>query len=443
MNQSLFDALQPASDHCQPLDPNDQTYDVDGVHPGILCTPTSAEEIAAVLGVAHRERAAVIPWGGGTRMSIGFPPRQADIALVTAGLSEIVEYEPADLTVTVQAGMRFAALQALLRQHGQMLGLDPPSAELATIGGVIASNASGPTRLAYGTARDLVIGVRVANAEGVLTKAGGRVVKNVTGYDLNKLYTGSFGTLGVIVEISFKLHPLPQTQGTTLAVFDSPDRAQEAVQRIVRSPLGASALTILDPQAASRALDRAAPAGGAVLLALVAGFERAVKRQTRDLAEMCPDALSTDILDPAEGDQAWRRVREFADLTVDPEDAILKLGVPPASSAATMQRMHEFARTHDLPVTRLAHAGSGVVYVRVGGFDQPPGRDRLSRLVREGRIAADALHGSLVVERCPIELKSDVDVWGDVGSSFRIMAALKERFDPRGVLNPGRFVGQL
>jgi glycolate oxidase FAD binding subunit len=211
----------------------------------------------------------------------------------------------------------------------------------------------------------------------------------------------------------------------------------------VRSPLGASALTILDPQAASRALDRAAPAGGAVLLALVAGFERAVKRQARDLAEMCPDALSTDIRDPAEGDQAWRRVREFADLTVDPEDAILKLGVPPASSAATMQRMHELARTHDLPVTCLAHAGSGVVYVRVGGFDQPPGRDRLSRLVREGRIAADALHGSLVVERCPIELKSDVDVWGDVGSSFRIMAALKERFDPHGVLNPGRFVGQL
>jgi glycolate oxidase FAD binding subunit len=361
-NESLFQALNLVSDHCRPLEPNETVFDIDGKHPSILCEPTSADEIAAILGVAHRERATVIPWGGGTRMSVGFPPRQADLVLRSSGLGGIVEYEPADLTVTVQAGMRFAALQDVLREHGQMLALDPPAADRATIGGVIASNASGPKRLAYGTARDLVIGIRVANAEGVLTKAGGRVVKNVTGYDLNKLYTGSYGTLGIIVEISFKLHPLPHHQGTTLAVFDSADRAQQAVQRIVKSPLNAAALTILDARTASVLLGRTLRSDSVVLLALAVGFERAVNRQTHDLASMCAESQSVDILGSAEGERAWHQVREFSDLTSNANEAMLKLSVPPASSMAIMETMHELGRTHDLPVACVAHAGSGVVW---------------------------------------------------------------------------------
>jgi glycolate oxidase FAD binding subunit len=444
-SESLLAGLQEVSDHCQPLDPVEHAYDLDSVHPGMVCEPTSAEEVAAVLGVAHRMRAAVIPWGGGTRMSVGFPPRQADIILRTAALSEIVEYEPADLTVTVQAGMRFAALQDLLRKHGQMLALDPPAAHRATIGGVIASNASGPMRLQYGAARDLVIGVRIANAEGMLTKAGGRVVKNVTGYDLNKLYTGSFGTLGVIVEISFKLHPLPQSFGTTLAVFDSPAGAQESVQAIVKSPLGAAALTILDAEAANQVLDRSIPSGGAALLAMAAGFERAVARQTIDMAALCTGAVSTEIFEPADGEQAWCAVRDLADLTLRVDDAVLKLGVPPASSASTMARISALAESLALPIAVHAHAGTGVVYACVPGADTSSGarRDHLATLIKEARAAARQLGGSMVVERCPLELKSAVDVWGEVGSSFRVMTALKERFDPHGVLNPGRFVGQL
>jgi len=181
--------LKDVSGHSRILEPADTAYDVDGAHPDIVCQPDTAEAVAAILGVADSEKAAVIPRGGGTRTSVGFAPRQADIVLLTSALDGVVEYEPADLTVTVQAGMRFGALQDMLREHGQMLGLDPYASEAATIGGVVSSNASGPMRLRYGTARDLVIGVRVANAEGMLTKAGGRVVKNVSGYDLNKLYT--------------------------------------------------------------------------------------------------------------------------------------------------------------------------------------------------------------------------------------------------------------
>src|SRR3954464_14425830 len=192
-----------------------------------------------------------IPWGGGTRISLGFPPRAADLVVQTAKLNEIVEYEPADLTVTVQAGMRMAELQARLRAEGQMLALDPAAADRATIGGLIAANASGPLRLLYGTARDLVIGTRVVNADGVISKAGGRVVKNVAGYDLNKLYVGSLGTVGVIVELSFKLHPLPQAQGLLLASFGSAEDAAGTIAALMRSPLGPGAIEVLDAGAAA------------------------------------------------------------------------------------------------------------------------------------------------------------------------------------------------
>ena len=192
----LEGALSDADVEWRALAPDDDAFLVDGVRPRYVCTPASVDELSRAVRAASQTGATVIPWGGGTRMSIGFPPRAADLVVQTEKLREVVEYEPADLTVTVQAGMRLSDLQARLRAEGQMLALDPAAADRATIGGLIAANASGPLRLLYGTARDLVIGTRVVNADGVVSKAGGRVVKNVAGYDLNKLYVGSLGTVG-------------------------------------------------------------------------------------------------------------------------------------------------------------------------------------------------------------------------------------------------------
>ncbi|MFN0072512.1 MAG: FAD-binding oxidoreductase [Chloroflexota bacterium] len=441
----LSRSLPGVVEYWRPIDPSDGAYSVDGVQPSFVCEPGTPEEVAAILGLAHRERAAVTPRGGGARMSVGFPPRQADIVLLTGRLSGVVEYEPADLTVTVQAGMPFAALQTLLRDHGQMLAMDPPAADRSTIGGIVASNSSGPMRLLYGTARDLVIGTRVANAEGMLTKSGGRVVKNVSGYDLNKLYTGSYGTLGVIVELSFKLHPLPQGQGTLLAIFSSVERAQDCVQRIVKSPLGPAALTIVSVSTARAILHHEVPAGGVALIAMAAGFERAVERQIRDMAVLCGEALITDTPESPEAEEIWAAVRRFADLTEATSDAILKLSVPPARSGAALQTLAALSVVCELPLDSLAYAGTGVVFARVHlpGSSDARSLEGLVRLVTEARAWAHALRGSLVVEHCPSGLKETLDVWGDVGSSFRVMQALKEQFDPAGVLNPGRFVGHL
>src|SRR3990170_1256374 len=192
-------------------------YAVDGMRPTAVARPSKVEEVAATLAEAFRLGAAVIPWGGGTAMTLGNLPRAYHLAVETCSLDRVVEYEPADLTITVEAGVTLDNLQSVLAEHGQSFPLDPPGWREATLGGVLASGATGPSRHAHRPAPGRVLGLRVAHADGRLSRGGGRVVKNVAGYDMPKLYLGSLGTLGVIVEASLKVAPLPESQATWLA----------------------------------------------------------------------------------------------------------------------------------------------------------------------------------------------------------------------------------
>jgi glycolate oxidase FAD binding subunit len=445
---NLEGALTTANVEWRALATDNDQHLVGGVRPGYLCSPANVDELAVAVRAAGSTGAAVIPWGGGTRMGIGFPPRAADLVVQTGRLREIVEYEPADLTVTVQAGMTLADLQARLRAEGQMLALDPAASDRATIGGLIAANASGPLRLLYGTARDLVIGTRVVNADGIVSKAGGRVVKNVAGYDLNKLYVGSLGTVGVIVELSFKLHPLPQNEGMLLASFDSVDDAAGVISSLMRSPLGPAAVELLDAGAAA-GLPAAPPvsANGVLLIVAATGFERAVQRQLGDVKEL--SARATEATAVRESDAVaglWSALRELADPSLD-GTALLKLAVPPSRSATTLQTAREAAREAGFTSVTQAHAGSGVVYLRLqpGSWDAD-GLGRLSTLTTRLRGFVRGEGGSLVLETAPVAAltgASSIDPWGDVGSGFPVMRALKENLDPKGTLNPGRFVGRL
>src|SRR5919199_4642659 len=184
-------------------------YAIDGVRPVMVVLPSDEAQIAEVLRLASEHQATVFPRGGGSHTFMGQTPSHVDLVLSVQHLQRQLAYEPADLTTTVQAGMRFCELQRTLGGHGQFLALDPPVTATTTLGGVVATNVSGPRRFLYGTARDVLLGVAVITVDGKRTKAGGRVVKNVTGYDLNKLYIGSLGTLAVIVALTCKLHPLP------------------------------------------------------------------------------------------------------------------------------------------------------------------------------------------------------------------------------------------
>ncbi|MBV9171642.1 MAG: FAD-binding oxidoreductase [Chloroflexi bacterium] len=388
--------------------------------------PATADELAAALHEADEHVQAVTPVGGGTQLDLGMPPARVDVLLETTALDRVVEYEPADLTVTVEAGMRFDALQRLLGENGQFLALDPPALEGATIGGLIATNASGPLRFSYGGPRDLVIGTRVANPDGTLTRAGGRVVKNVAGYDLNKLYIGSLGTLAVIVELSFKLAPIPPAAATIVGAFSSPDAAGSAVSAVLRSPLAPLAIELLNGQAA-----RGASIGSSVHLALrVGGYPQAVERQVRDLRRLVEDHAGRPV-DAAES--AWD---DLARMRVDAlqREVVLKAAAPIAHSAALVglleQRLAEFD-----PIV-WAHAGNGVAYAACS-----EGISAQALVALRDAVQQLGSNASLVVQRCPTVLKHEVDVWGDAGGALALMRAIKARLDPRNTLNPGRYVG--
>src|SRR5205814_967754 len=280
---------------------------IEGRTPEAAVLPGSVDEVAAVITQAAEAGVPVVPWGGGSAIGVGAPPARAGLVLVLTRLDALVEHEPGDLTATAQAGITIAALQAALRARGQWLSLDPSDAARATLGGVLAANASGPRRHLYGTARDLLIGVTVVTADGAVIHGGGKVVKNVAGYDLPKLFVGSFGTLGVIAEATFKLAPLPAFTRTLRAQFPSHASALNVMLPIWRWPVLPNAMELMDPLATQQESDTF------TLLLQLAGSRQVLERQTREAEALCRqhDALQVLRLEGAAEDAHWKRVRDL------------------------------------------------------------------------------------------------------------------------------------
>jgi glycolate oxidase FAD binding subunit len=385
---------------------------IDGVTATQSVSPSTAEELAAHLKDADAQGQTVSPVGGGTQLDLGMPPSRVDLLIETTGLNRIVEYEPADLTVTVEAGMRFAELQRILGEQGQFLALDPPLEDGATIGGAIATNASGPLRFGHGTARDLVIGTRVANPDGSVTHAGGRVVKNVAGYDLNKLYIGSLGTLAVIVELSFKLAPIPPATATISGTFADPAATRTVIGAVVRSPLSPLAIELL---------------GSRQVVFRVGGYPQAVERQVRDLSALIQQHGGQP------GETVWEDLVRSR-VEARRREVVVKAAAPISTSSSLVEILER--RLAALDAFVWAHAGNGVAFA---ACDAPADVATLSAVRREVTALGD--NASLVIERCPTPLKQAINVWGDPGPSVSLMRAIKAKLDPKSTLNPGRYVG--
>ena len=408
------------------------SYAVDGISPQAVALPGTVEEVSEVMRLAHREGAAVIPWGGGTAMALGNLPHRYEIALCLSRLNAVVEHEPADLTATVLAGRTLADFQDHLSSAGQFLPLDPPSPAEATIGGILAVNASGPSRHAHGTARDLVLGLRFVQADGRIIKAGGKVVKNVAGYDMCRLLIGSLGTLGVIVEACFRLTPLPKAQLTLSLAVTS---AQEAYRLTGQAAgFGLRAVELLNA-AAARQLDGlpAVPEGGFVLLLATAGPPEGVERTREGISAL---AGPTVIEGAAEG--LWQAVGRIAQPL--PGGIVARVSVLPSRAPELIERMEAIGGEGSRPPRIACHLTAGIVHSA-----WPAGHDPEAdlRLVTSLRQATASLRGRLVVEAAPAALKEHLDVWGEPGLDFRVMRGLKEQFDPQGILSPGRFLGRL
>ena len=415
-------------------------YAIDGLLPRVVVIPAAVEQVAQIVALTNQDSLTLMARGGGSRTNLGAIPEQFDVLLETGRLTRVLEHEAPDLTCHVEAGITLAALQEQLATKGQWLALDPPDAQQATVGGILASNASGPKRLRYGSARDLVIGLHVVQASGEVARSGGRVVKNVAGYDLNKLYIGSLGTLGIIVEANFKLQPLPVAERTLLLSFASASDAMQMVIATLGSLLTPSAIELIDPGAAGDMSDffgLKLPVNGYSLAIDFEGTVTSIDRQVdeaRLLARNHGALLGDDLTGNAQ-DQFWNVVREHMQGSVTCKAAILVSQV-----ASYLQTVEHICRHHELEAAIVGHAGNGILYIELRPADAT---QRLVEAIAELRLSAQEARGSMVVERCPIDLKRRISVWGEPGSDFYMMQRLKQQFDPKGTFVKGRFVGGL
>jgi glycolate oxidase FAD binding subunit len=440
--EALTNALQQQVPHVEVATDTDtlRDYTVDGILPRLVVTPTTVEETAQIVELAHQHHLTLLPRGGGSRMNLGELAERIDVMLVTTQMTRLLEHEVPDLTCHVEAGITLAQLQAQLAAKGQRLSLDPPNAEQATLGGILATNASGPKRLKYGTARDLVIGLRVIQATGEIARSGGRVVKNVAGYDLNKLYIGSLGTLGLIVEANFKLHPLPVAEHTLLLTYTNASDAMQTVIAITGSPLSPSALELIDAGAANDMRDFFGfelPTNGYTLAVNFEGSPATIERQideTRLLARK-HDALLGDDLEGEEQEHFWNVVREHTQGSLTCKVSLLVSQIVPY-----LQTIEDVCRRQRLEAATIAHAGNGILYVELRPGDAIP---RLVAAIAELRVKAQEARGNLIVERCPVDLKRRISIWGEPGNDFQMMQRLKQQFDPESTFVRGRFLGGL
>ena len=367
--------------------------------------PASVAEAARVMEQLARDGRRVAFVGGGTELELGAPPERIDAVVRTRGLRRIVEYQPADMVMVVEAGVTLAEMQAAAREHRQRLALDPPWPDRATIGGIVATGAFGPRRARYGAVRDLIIGVQLVRADGAVAHGGGKVVKNVAGFDLPKLACGSLGTLGLIAGATFRLHPLPEASESVVVPGLSGAEVVATVSRM--------RVAQLEPVAAAALRG----SSGYDLALCFEGFGKGVEQQVGKLRELAPSAR-------APGD-AWARHDEVR--TGGP----LRLKV-----AALPTQLPEVDRL-------LAPLGLPIAwYPTLGlGFASGAASDSAAALIADARAELARRGGSLVVQAAPAELRTDP--WGTPPPAFAVMRRLKDNFDPDHRLNPGRFVGGL
>jgi len=440
--------------------PELSAYEIGGKRPPAVVRPGSAEEVVEIVKFAFSEKLALMPCGARTKLSMGLPPRQYDLALDLTRLARVTAYDPGDLTLAVEPGARLHELQKVLAEHKQWLPLEVPYFAQTTTGGAIASGVDTPLRQLYGTARDYVLGMEFVTGEGVAAKSGGRVVKNVTGFDMHKLMIGSMGTLGVITKINLRTFPMPVATSIFVAAFDSAARAIELRHRLLRSPLRPMSLEIFSPRAAELLASDAASAivpaplpSDALarrqwtLVAEFSGSEKVLARCECDFRQMAGECSATQVSAILEGAvlSIATRVREFIPIALasSAATAIMKMSVLPTRMTQLLAIAEQAAELNSLDAAAMAR-GLGVVYFALLPTDH--GEESRRRVIQASDHILNEcakLEGNATIPWSPAEWKSALKVWGLPRADLEQMRKIKAVFDPGGILGPGRFLGGL
>ncbi len=425
-------------------------YQIDGKTPSAAVRPGSSEEVAEIVRCAMREKLALVPMGARTKVGIGMPPRRYELALDMTRLDRVLAYDPGDLTLSVEAGIPLHRIASSLAEHRQFLPLAVPFMDRATAGGTIASGVDSPLRQSYGTARDFVLGMEFVTGDGIAAKSGGRVVKNVSGYDIHKLMIGSLGTLCVITRINFRTFPLPRTTRTFVVVFRGPGGACDFRNAIAQSILRPRTLEILAAGSEGGA-DADRRAGLSLendrwaAVVSFAGDEQVLDRDRREIEAIAKRGNNGSFeslmdMDAEAGENATRFMAEFPAKILErtPYAAVFKISARPTDIAELASGI----QSTRMPWTMMVR-GLGVVYLAL----QPPdGSEESLRCLKQECARIFGLAGKpawrhVTLPWCPTALKGEIDVWGAPPADFALMKKLKAVFDPDGILSPGRFMG--
>jgi glycolate oxidase FAD binding subunit len=436
-------------------------YEIDGMLPSAALRPESAAQIAEIIKFAASEKLGIIPTSGRTKLNIGLPPKRYDLALDMKSLNKIVAYDPGDLTLSVEPGLRFTILSETLGKHRQFLPLTVPFHTQTTMGGIVATGVDGPVRQFYGTVRDFLLGAEFVTGEGIAAKSGGRVVKNVTGYDIHKLMIGALGSLGVITRLNFKTFPVPVATRGFVARFASAPQACDMRDRIARSQLTPTTLEIFSPgvtelfesEAASRLEPMLAPLPPNLLSrtewAVTVGYsgrEIVLARYAADLQRIAEELGANGVFIPKEsGAATFAHKREFIPIALasSPATTIVKMNVLPTRIKGALAAAQKSAEDNSLKWVALAR-GLGIIYFALLPTEQnDETRVRVETTTNTIHDACAKLGGHSTIPWCPTAWKASLKIWGPENPNFPQMQKVKAVFDPQGILSPGRFVGGL
>jgi glycolate dehydrogenase FAD-binding subunit len=394
--------------------------------------PSNISELAELVRRAQSSKEAIYPLGGRTMTGLGLPPTKPGFGVDLRGLDRVIDYPARDMTITVEAGITIERLQEVLRAENQWLPVDVPLPDQATLGGAMATNASGPRRYGYGTLRDYVIGISVINEEGQEIKAGGRVVKNVAGYDLMKLYIGSLGTLGIISQITLKVKPRPEASRLFVLPCDL-NALQPVLDCIHGSRTQPVCVEVWDSAGFAMIQRQAVGDGPWMVMVMLEGTTSAVEWQANQLRQELSKTAGAELSEIAD----WQTssvgtgLRDFA---LWPDARLsFKANLLPSAVAGFCREAAKLSPRHILQ----AHAGSGIV---IGHVSADLTREQAATMLTTLTPIAAAAHGNLIVTRCPPEWKRDLPVWGRSTGDRVLMRSVKQKLDPHGIFNPGRFV---
>ncbi|MEI6370834.1 MAG: FAD-binding oxidoreductase [Nostocales cyanobacterium ELA608] len=386
-------------------------------HPSCVVYPHSQAELAAVITTANSHQWRVLTWGSGSKINWGGLAENIDIIVSTEHINQLIEHAVGDLTVTVEAGMKFAQIQEILAKSGQTLALDPAAPELATIGGIVATADTGSLRQRYGGVRDQLLGITFIRADGEIAKAGGRVVKNVAGYDLMKLFTGAYGTLGIISQVTFRVYPIPESSGTVILTGKS-----EAISQAARTLHGSELTPTQADLLSNKLLTNLDLGTGIGLIARFQSISESVQEQSKRLLLIGEKlGLQGVIYSGNQEIDLWQQLPKQIYDHLTESTITCKIGVLPTAAVEILNYME----------VGLIHISSGLGLVRLEKEEE----------ILPLRSLCQANSGFLSVLSAPVEFKKRFDVWGYNGNGLAVMRGIKEQFDGNFILSPGRFVG--